>query len=207
MPRSVTGVTGSSVAHTPAAIHNELLKENPTYCHLQITQLPTWVWRPDLYGPGSSLSLMFAFKDPDGSLLTLLLASRFFFLFGVQSTLRKWINRHSTPAKLHVAWRKMGLLKSQTEHDSHLAQKDKEDKIVSDHGIVCPVTPVTSGSSSMSGPLSQSPPTPALQLPSRRHMVNAMHEAQCHNIMPHLPPPLPHTRTPIIATYANPDAS
>ena len=134
-----TGVTGSSVAHTPTAIHNELLKENPAYCRLWITQLPTWVWRPDLYGPGSSSSLVFVFKDPDGSLFTSLLSSRFFFLFGIQSTLRKWINRRSTPAKLHTAWRKKGLLKSQTKRDSCLTQKDKEDKIASDHSIACPV--------------------------------------------------------------------
>ena len=151
-----TGVTGDSVAHTPAVIHDQLLKENLSYCCLRIMQLPTWVWRPDLYGPGSSSSITFAFEDPDGSLLTSLLSSRFFFLFGVQSTLRKWINRRTTLAKLNAAKRKKGLLKLQDERDKFLAQKDKDAKIASDFGLAHPVTPVASGSS-LPSPL-MSPP-------------------------------------------------
>ena len=162
-----TGVTGDTVAHTPTAIHDQLLKENPSYRHLQITQLPTWVWRLDLYGPGSSSSVTFAFEDADGSLLTSLLSSRFLFLFGIQSTLRKWINRHTTLAKLNAAKRKKGLLKLRTERDKFFAQKDKEDKIAANSGLACPVTPVASGSSS-SGPLLHSPPTPVLQPPSKK---------------------------------------
>ena len=161
-----TGVTGNSVAHAPAAIHDELLKENPTYCRLRITQLPTWVRRPDLYRPGSSLSLVFAFKDPDGSLLTSLLSSRFLFLFGIQSTLRKWINRCTTLAKLNAAKRKKGLLKLQTERDKFFTQKDKEDKIVSNHSLARLATPVASGSG-LPGPLIHSPPIPLL-LPSKK---------------------------------------
>ena len=137
-----TGVTGDSVAHTPAVIHDQLLKENPAYCRLWITQLPTWVQCPDLYGPGSSLSVTFTFEDLDGSLLTSLLSSHFLFLFGVQSTLRKWINRCTTLAKLNTAKHKKGLLKLQTEQDKFFTQKDKEDKIATDSGLARPVTPV-----------------------------------------------------------------
>ena len=162
-----TGVTGDTVAHTPAAIHDQLLKENPTYRCLRIMQLPTWVRRLDLYGPGLSSSVVFAFEDPNGSLLTSLLSSRFFFLFGIQSILRKWINHCTTPAKLNAAKCKKGLLKFQTERDRFFAQKDKKDKIATNHGLVRPVTPVASGSS-MSSPLLHSPPTPLLPLPSKK---------------------------------------
>ena len=122
---------------------------------------------PDLYGPGSSLSITFAFEDPDGSLLTSLLSSRFLFLFGVQSTLRKWINRRTTLTKLNAAKRKKGLLKLQNKQDKLFAQKDKDAKIASDFGLAHPVTPVASGSG-LPGPLTHSPPTPALQLPSKK---------------------------------------
>ena len=121
---------------------------------------------PDLYGPGLSSSVVFAFKDPNGSILTSLLSSRFFFLFGIQSTLRKWINHHTTLAKLNAAKCKKGLLKLQNEQDKFLTQKDKEDKIASNHGLACPVTPVTSGSG-LSSPPTHSPPTPLL-LPSKK---------------------------------------
>ena len=161
-----TGVTGDTVAHTPAAIHDQLLKENPSYCRLWITQLPTWVWCLDLYGPGSSSSVTFAFEDPDGSLLTSLLSSWFFFLFGVQSTLRKWINCCTTLAKLNATKHKKGLLKLQNEQDKFFTQKDKEDKIASDFGLACPVTPVAS-SSGTSSPPPHSPPTPLLP-PSKK---------------------------------------
>ena len=162
-----TGVTGDSVAHAPAAIYDELLKENPAYRCLWITQLPTWVRRPDLYGPGSSSSLVFAFEDPDGSLLTSLLSSCFLFLFGIQSTLRKWINRCTILAKINAAKHKKGLLKLQTKQDKFFAQKDKEDKIASNHGLARPVTPVASGSG-LPSPLTHSPPTPVLQPPSKK---------------------------------------
>ena len=130
-------------------------------------QLPTWVWHLDLYRPSSSSSVVFAFKDPNGSLLTSLLSSHFFFLFGIQSTLRKWINHCTTLAKLNAAKHKKGLLKLQNEWDKFLTQKDKEDKIAADHGLVRPATPVAS-SCGTSGPLTYSPPTPAQKLPSKK---------------------------------------
>ena len=67
-----TGVTSDTPAHSQEACHQALLCDNPSYCQLRVTQLPSWVHKPDGYLANSS-SLVIAFEDPNGSTLSSLL--------------------------------------------------------------------------------------------------------------------------------------
>ena len=80
-----TGVVeGHPTAHSPATCWQVLLDNNPAlFCHLKVCQLPSWVQRPSLFQPGLSLSLVFAFEDPDGTIaLTLIKARNVYRLWG-----------------------------------------------------------------------------------------------------------------------------
>ena len=64
-----TGVQDDSPAtHSPSVCLQDLLENNPSLRPLKVTQLPSWVWAPRLFQPGSSSSLVFVFEDPDGSI-------------------------------------------------------------------------------------------------------------------------------------------
>jgi hypothetical protein len=82
---------------TPAC-HAELNANNQIYWGLKITQLPSWVRKPSSYSPGSSSSLVFAFEDPDGSVLRTVLASSPFYAFGAVAEARRWKAKPHAPA-------------------------------------------------------------------------------------------------------------
>ena len=94
-----TGVTASAPAHSREECHQALLRDNPSYRRLRVTQLPSWVKKPSLYEPNSSSSLVVSFEDPDGSSLSSLLAARHLFGFGAQLTVRKWRQPPPSPSK------------------------------------------------------------------------------------------------------------
>ena len=99
-----TGVTGDTPAHSREACHQALLHDNPSYRQLRVTQLPSWVRKPDGYLANSSSSLVVAFEDPDGSTLSSLLTQRYLFAFGAQLPVCKWrqpphIKAHSEAAQ------------------------------------------------------------------------------------------------------------
>ena len=94
-----TGVTASALAHSHEECHQALLRDNPSYRRLRVTQLPSWVKKPSLYEPNSSSSLVVSFEDPDGSSLSSLLAARHLFGFGAQLTVRKWRQPPPSPSK------------------------------------------------------------------------------------------------------------
>ncbi|KAI9439511.1 hypothetical protein H4582DRAFT_2074825 [Lactarius indigo] len=85
-----TGVTSTSPAYSPDACHTALITENPSYASLNITQQPSWVRNPSSYKDNALSSLVVAFKDPDGSLVHGLLASKTLFIFGTCATIKKW---------------------------------------------------------------------------------------------------------------------
>ena len=86
-----TGVTDrTSQAHSCEECHQALLRDNPSYRRLRVTQLPSWVRKPSLYKAFSASSLVVSFEDPDGTVLLSLLAARHLFGFGAQLTVRKW---------------------------------------------------------------------------------------------------------------------
>ena len=98
-----TGVTGDTPAHSREACHQALLRDNPSYRRLRVTQLPSWVHKPDGYLANSSSSLIVTFEDPDGSTLSSLLTQRYLFAFDAQLPVRKWrqpphIKAHSEAA-------------------------------------------------------------------------------------------------------------
>jgi hypothetical protein len=95
-----TGVTDrSSQAFSHKECHQALLHDNPSYCHLQVTQLPLWVRKLSLYTAHSSSSLVVSFEDPDGSILSSLLATRHLFGFGAQLSVRKWCQAPPSTSK------------------------------------------------------------------------------------------------------------
>ena len=86
-----TGVTDdSSATHSPSTCLQDLLENNPSLRPLNVTQLPSWVWAPHLFQPGSSSSLVFAFEDPDGTIAPSLIAARHLFCFGARAMVRRW---------------------------------------------------------------------------------------------------------------------
>ena len=86
-----TGVLDDSpAAHSPSVCLQDLLENNPSLRPLKVTQLPSWVWAPRLFQPGSSSSLVFAFEDPDGTIAPSLIAARHLFCFGARITVRCW---------------------------------------------------------------------------------------------------------------------
>ena len=87
-----TGATDILLAFSYEACHQALLRDNPSYRHLRITQLPFWVKKPSEYMPLSSSSLVVTFEDPDGSALFSLIATRHLYGFGSQLTVHKWKN-------------------------------------------------------------------------------------------------------------------
>ena len=84
-----TGATDISPALSREECHQALLRDNPSYRRLRITQLPSWVKKPSEYKPNSASSLVVAFEDPDGSALSSLIAARHLYGFGSQLTVRK----------------------------------------------------------------------------------------------------------------------
>jgi len=85
-----TGVDKETPAHSPAECQRALALDNPSYGHLTITQLPSWVRSPFSYTPGSYSSLVVVFKDPDGSIASGMVAAKWLYLFGVQATVKRW---------------------------------------------------------------------------------------------------------------------
>ena len=111
-----TGVTASAPAHSHEECHQALLRDNPSYRRLRVTQLPSWVRKPSLYEPNSSSSLVISFEDPDGSSLSSLLAARHLFGFGAQLTVRKWRQPPPSPSKrAAAAERRQQQLKTQAQ--------------------------------------------------------------------------------------------
>lgn len=84
-----TGVSPKRGAYSPSECHHALMVDNPIYCTLHLTQLPSWVKSPALYSPGSLSSLVVVFEDPDGKFLKGLLAQRHLFAFGHVGKLRQ----------------------------------------------------------------------------------------------------------------------
>ena len=108
-----TGVTDISPAHSCEECHQALLRDNPSYRRLRVTQLPSWVKKPSDYKPHSSSSLVVSFEDPDGSTLSSLVAARHLFGFGAQLTIHKWKNPLPSPAKIQVCRVRRGFAKLQ----------------------------------------------------------------------------------------------
>ena len=88
--RVPTGTTDETEAHSTHTSHQALLRENPSYAALTITQQPSWVKNPATYTPGAVSSLSFAFEDPDGSQLAHLLSIKELNIFGTSATIKKW---------------------------------------------------------------------------------------------------------------------
>ena len=107
-----TGATNISLAITCEECHQALLRDNPSYHRLRITQLPSWVKKPSEYKPYSASSLVIAFEDPDSSALSSLIAARHLYGFGSQLTIRKWKNPPPSPEKWHASHVRHGLVKS-----------------------------------------------------------------------------------------------
>ena len=99
--RVPTGITDdSSAAHSPSVCLQDLLENNPSLRPLKVTQLPSWVRAPCLFQPGSSSSLVFAFKDPDSTITPSLIAARHLFCFGARVMVRCW----RQPPPSHRSW-------------------------------------------------------------------------------------------------------
>jgi len=71
-----TSATDILLAHSYEECHQALLHDNPFYCCLQITQLPSWVKKLSDYKPYSSSSLIVSFEDLDSSTLFSFIAAR-----------------------------------------------------------------------------------------------------------------------------------
>ena len=106
-----TGATDISPALTHEECHQALLRDNLSYRHLRIMQLPSWVKKPSDYKPHSASSLVIAFEDPDSSTLSSLIATRHLYGFGSQLTIRKWKNPPPSPEKQHASHVRCGLVK------------------------------------------------------------------------------------------------
>jgi hypothetical protein len=87
-------------AFTPAECHAALQANNPSNRSLRVTQLPSWVKPPSSYSPGQVSSLVVAFEDPDGTLLSSLLSPHHLFLFGSAAELRWWKQKPPLPKNL-----------------------------------------------------------------------------------------------------------
>jgi len=99
-----TGVSeGCPTAHSPAACWQDLISNNPSLCYLTVCQLPSWVHRPSLYQLGSQSSLVFSFKDPDGSIAPALIRAQHVYAFGSQCCVSRWRYPPPSPAKREVA--------------------------------------------------------------------------------------------------------
>lgn len=88
-----TGTSSKCGAYNPAECHSALSTENPQYATLPIMQHPSWVRDLTSYEPASVSSLSFAFEDPDGLLITFLLAQKRLYIFGAIAVLKKWKER------------------------------------------------------------------------------------------------------------------
>jgi len=85
-----TGVEEETPAHSPVECQCALALDNPSYRHLTITQLPSWVCSPSSYTSGLYLSLVGAFKDPDRSIASSIIAAKWLYLFSMQATVKRW---------------------------------------------------------------------------------------------------------------------
>ena len=111
-----TGVTASAPAHSREECHQVLLRDNPSYRRLRVTQLPSWVKKPSLYEPNSSSSLVISFEDPNSSSLSSLVAARHLFGFGAQLTVCKWRQPPPSPSKqVAAAERRQRQLKTKAQ--------------------------------------------------------------------------------------------
>ena len=88
VPTSV--VEGHPTVHSPATCWQVLLDNNPTlFHHLKVCQLPSWVRWPSLFQPGSSLSLVFFFKNPDRTIAPTLIKAHHMYTFGAQCHIKR----------------------------------------------------------------------------------------------------------------------
>ena len=101
-----TGVTSDTPAHFWEACHQALLCDNPSYHWLCVTQLPSWVCKPDGYLTNSSSSLVITFENPNSSTLSSLLTQRYLFAFGTQLPIHKWCQPPHIKAHLEAAQQK-----------------------------------------------------------------------------------------------------
>jgi len=85
-----TGVDEETPAHSSVECQCALALDNPSYGHLTITQLPSWVRSPFSYTPGSYSSLVVTFEDPDGSIASSMVTAKWLYLFSVQATVKRW---------------------------------------------------------------------------------------------------------------------
>ena len=94
--RSLWGAfpTGHPHAHLPATCWQVLIDNNPSLRSLKVCQLPSWVWHPSLFQPGSQSSLVLAYEDPDGSITQSILAQHHLYAFRAQCKVVKW---HQAP--------------------------------------------------------------------------------------------------------------
>ena len=92
-------VEGYPHAHLPATCWQVLINNNPSLRPLKVCQLPSWVWRPSLFKPGSQSSLVLAYKDPDGSVTQSILAQRHLYAFGAQCKVVKWCQAPPSPIR------------------------------------------------------------------------------------------------------------
>jgi hypothetical protein len=92
-----TGVTDSRGTYTPDECYTALASENPSYTPLIIAQKPLWVKPSHSFTPGSSSSLVMAFKDLDGTIARVLLGAKHLYAFSTHATFRKWKQRPTQP--------------------------------------------------------------------------------------------------------------
>jgi len=98
VPTSI--IEGHPTAHSPATCWQVLLDNNPSlFRHLKVCQLPSWVQQPSLFKPGSTLSLVFSFEDPDGTITLTLIKARNVYAFRAQCCVKWWKNPPPSPAK------------------------------------------------------------------------------------------------------------
>ena len=88
--RVPTGVDEETPAYSPTECQRALALDNPSYGHLTITQLLSWVRSPFSYLPSSYSSLVITFEDPDGLIASGIVAAKWLYLFGAQATIKRW---------------------------------------------------------------------------------------------------------------------
>ena len=84
-----TGIDKDTPAYSSAECQCVLALDNPSYRRLTITQLLSWVHSPFSYTSSSYSSLIVAFKDPNRSIASSMVAAKWLYLFGMQATVKR----------------------------------------------------------------------------------------------------------------------
>lgn len=90
-----TGVSSDRGPWTPDECHEALIADNSGYKRLNVTQRPSWVKHPSTYVENTTSSLVFAFEDHDGHLAREMTTSNCLYIFGMRTTVKPWVDRHT----------------------------------------------------------------------------------------------------------------